>query len=41
MAYRESFYQRAAEAELDTSNLDVEGVVEGVLLILRERIGRA
>ena len=31
MAYRESFYQRAAEVELDTSNLDVESVVECIL----------
>lgn len=41
MAYRESFYERAAEVELDTSNLDVEAVVEAVLLILPEGIRRA
>jgi shikimate kinase len=39
MAYRESFYERAAEVELDTSALVVEAVVEAVLLILQERIG--
>lgn len=39
MAYRESFYEKAAEVELDTSNLDVEAVVEAVLLILSERTG--
>ena len=41
MAYRESFYEKAAEVELDTSNLDVEAVVEAVLLILPEGIRRA
>ena len=38
MAYREPFYERAAGVELDTSNLDVEAVVEAVLLILQERV---
>jgi shikimate kinase len=38
MAYRESFYERTAEVELDTSSLDVEAAVEAVLLILQERI---
>jgi len=41
MAYRKPFYERAAGVELDTSNLDVEAVVEAVLKILQERIGRA
>jgi shikimate kinase len=40
IAYREPFYKRAAGVEIDTSNLDVEAVVEAVLLILQERIGR-
>ncbi|MEW6375577.1 MAG: shikimate kinase [Thermodesulfobacteriota bacterium] len=41
MAYRAPLYERAAEIELDTSVLDVEAAVEGVLSILQERIKRA
>ena len=37
MAYREPFYERAAGVEIDTSNLDVEAVVDAILLILKER----
>jgi len=37
MAYREPFYKKAAGVEIDTSNLDVEAVVECILAILEER----
>jgi shikimate kinase len=38
MAYRESFYERAAEVKLDTSALDVEAVVENILSIFQEKV---
>jgi shikimate kinase len=34
MASRNPFYQRAADAEIDTSGLDVEGVIEAALSII-------
>ena len=37
MACRAPFYEKAMEAQLDTSALDVSAVVESVLSILRER----
>ena len=37
MAYREPFYERAAEVQLDTSNMDVEVVVERISAILGEK----
>ena len=37
MAYREPFYERAAGVEIDTSNLNIETVVDAILLILKER----
>ncbi len=37
IAYREPFYKRAAGVELDTSNLDVEAVVDRILMILEEK----
>jgi hypothetical protein len=38
MASRNPFYERAADAEIDTSGLDVEGVIEAVLSIM-EKMG--
>jgi shikimate kinase len=40
VAYREPFYERAAEVRLDVAALDVEAVVESVLSIFQDRIGR-
>jgi len=37
IAYREPFYKRAAGVEIDTSNLDVEAVVDRILAILEEK----
>jgi len=37
IATREPFYQRASEVCLDTSALDVEGVVERILPVFREK----
>ena len=36
MAYRDPYYERAADFPFDTSILDVESVMEGVLSILKE-----
>ncbi len=40
LAERNPFYQWASEAQLDTTNLSVEMVVERVLSLLQERVGR-
>ena len=40
MAYRNSFYDRAAKIKLDTSAPDVETVVENILAVLKEEMGR-
>jgi len=39
MASRNPFYERAADAELDTSALDIEEAVEAVLSIIRRKMG--
>jgi shikimate kinase len=39
MAIRNPLYERAADAEIDTSGLDVEEVEEAVLSVIRERTG--
>lgn len=41
MAYREPFYQKAADIQLDTVDLELEEVVERILSILLERMRRA
>jgi shikimate kinase len=41
MAFREPFYQKAADIQLDTVDLEVEEVVERILSILLERMRRA
>jgi shikimate kinase len=38
LAYRNPFYEWASGAQLDTSSLDVETVVENILFILRGKI---
>jgi shikimate kinase len=40
MAYRNSFYDRAAKIKLDTSAPDVETVVVNILAVLKEEMGR-
>jgi shikimate kinase len=40
MAYRNPFYDKAAKIHFDTSALDVEAVVEKILTVLREKMGR-
>jgi len=39
MAVRNPLYERAADAEIDTSGLDVEEVEEAVLSVIREKTG--
>jgi shikimate kinase len=39
MAIRNPLYERAADAEIDTSGLDVEEVAEAVLSVIREKTG--
>jgi len=36
MAYRDTFYEKAAEIQFDTSSLDVEAVVEKLMTMLKE-----
>ena len=40
IAYRNPFYDKAAKVHFDTSALDVEAVVENILAVLKEKIGR-
>ena len=39
MAIRHPFYERAADAEIDTTGMDLEEVVEALLSIIREKMG--
>jgi len=41
MVYREPFYERASEVQIDTSTLEVEDVVKNVLAIFNDRRARA
>jgi len=41
MTYREPFYERAAEVQIDTSALDVELAVENIMSIFQKRLRRA
>jgi shikimate kinase len=41
LTQRESLYRKASEVQVDTSILDVDGVVNSVLSVLQERVGRA
>ncbi|MGQ9647953.1 MAG: shikimate kinase [Thermodesulfobacteriota bacterium] len=38
LAHRESLYEQASEVQVDTSLLDVNGVVNNILFILQERV---
>jgi shikimate kinase len=40
IAYRNPFYDKAAKIQFDTSALDVEAVVENILTVLKEKMGR-
>jgi len=40
MSLREPIYERVSEIQIDTSTLDVETVVEGVLAILDEKVSK-
>jgi shikimate kinase len=40
MVSRNPFYDKAAKVQFDTSALDVEGVVENILTVLKEKTGR-
>jgi shikimate kinase len=40
MSQREPFYETASEAQIDTSMLAVDTVVEGILAVLKEKAGR-
>jgi shikimate kinase len=35
---RERFYEKASEVQIDTSALDVEAVVEGILTIINDKV---
>jgi shikimate kinase len=41
LAQREGLYEKASEVQVDTSLLDMDGVVNNVLSILQERVVRA
>jgi len=38
LAHRENFYEKASEIQVDTSSLDVDGVVNNLLSIFQERV---
>ena len=40
MSFREPIYERASEIQIDTSDLDVEAVVERVLAIVDKKVGK-
>ena len=39
MAYRDPYYEKAADVQFDTADLEVEEVVESILFIIGERMG--
>ena len=41
LTQREPLYQKASQVQVDTTTLDVDGVVNRVLTALQERVGRA
>jgi shikimate kinase len=41
LTQREPLYRKASEVQVDTSAMDVDGVVHSVLSILQQRVGRA
>jgi shikimate kinase len=40
MSLREPIYERVSEIQIDTSTLDVETVVENVLTVVKDKLGR-
>jgi shikimate kinase len=40
MSLREPIYERVSEIQIDTSDLDVETVVENILTVLKDKMGR-
>jgi shikimate kinase len=40
MSLREPIYERVSEIRIDTSSLDVETVVENILTVLKDKMGR-
>ena len=40
MSFRNPFYEKAAKIQFDTSTLDVEAVVENILAVLEQKMGR-
>jgi shikimate kinase len=40
MSLREPIYERVSETKVDTSTLNVEAVVENILTVLKEKMGR-
>jgi shikimate kinase len=40
MSLREPIYERVSEIQIDTSTLDVEAVVENILTVLKDKMGR-
>jgi shikimate kinase len=40
MAFRNPFYDKVAKIQFDTSSMDVEAVVENILTVLKEKMGR-
>jgi len=40
MVFRNPFYHKAAKIQINTSSMDVETVVENILTVLKEKIGR-
>jgi len=41
ISFRNPFYDKAAMIQCDTSTLDVEAVVENILAVLKEKMGRS
>jgi shikimate kinase len=40
MVFRNPFYHKAAKIQINTSSMDVEAVVENILTVLKEKVGR-
>lgn len=40
ISIREPFYEKSSEIQIDTSTLDVEAVVENILTVLKDKMGR-
>jgi shikimate kinase len=40
IAYRDPFYDKASKIQFDTSALNIEALVENILVVLQEKLGR-